>query len=208
MLHLLKLIKAIHNLKKAFYECDLENHPKRMLAMLVKDRKKFKASGLFLFKPLWSGSILVIMRSILEFLDIELMFRLTFLDYRPRFQEQNECSRFREMIKNASGFPKWEIKSGSEKHQICFHYDTICVYEKNYCPVYDDYKPIGVGEPPWYVSLVSEHFWDFFRLLDSPDRMKKYAEDLFKWTNTPLPPPGMMRKVSKKNVSFLESFAS
>ena len=164
VLHLMNIFRAIDDLKAAFKDCHLENHPYKVMALINKDSQMYK-----------NGNALVMTRPIIEFLDLELKFRLTYLDYRPRSHNSpNECVEFINLVENGNSLPKLITKIGDEIHEYHFGLESfIFCYENNYKTIHLQPAEFRLG-----LYLDIPNFWAFQRLQDDPQMMKNYTKEV------------------------------
>ena len=59
VLHLMKIFRAIEDLKAAFKECQLENHPYKMMELIHEDPQMYE-----------NGNALIMTKPIIEFMDL------------------------------------------------------------------------------------------------------------------------------------------
>ena len=164
VLHLMKILREIDALKFAFKNCHIENHPYKMMALINEDPQMYK-----------NGKALIMTKSIIEFMDLELMFKLSYLDYKPRSCiGPKECAEFRNLVENGISLPKLIINFGNEIHEYHFGLDNLCCYENNYGTIH---LPPGEFRPKFNLEIPD--FWAFQRLQEDPEMMKIYIKDVF-----------------------------
>ena len=184
LFYLMRLYKVIDNLKYAFRQCNLKNYPYELQGLLHSAPEWYEIEH---YWDIWK----VLTEPIVEFLDLELMFRLNYLDYRPRtFDNDQDCLQFRISVQNQiaknkkindmgrpMGMPftiKWNFKVENEEHEFDYGY------------VFDDYYALSKqhkSSDAWVtiqqkIEFGACDFWPFLRFQDDPKKIRSYTKEV------------------------------